>query len=67
MKLEYIIRCCTRVWRTGSGVVWNILEGSIEESAQVTLRRVQDLAGWREGRYSESQKGGGKLTEMTLV
>lgn len=48
-------------------MVWNILEGSIEESASGQLEEGQDLAGWREGRHSERQEGGEKLTEMTLV
>lgn len=48
-------------------MVWNILEGSIEESASRHLEEGQDLAGWRGGRHPESQEGGKKLREMTLM
>lgn len=57
----------TGVWRTGMGVVCNILEGSVEESASGHLEQGQDLARWKEGRHSETQEGGEKHTEMTLV
>lgn len=48
-------------------MAWNILEGSIEGGVSRHLEEGQDLAGWSGGRHSESQEGGEKLTEMTLV